>query len=570
MSYESKSIRDTIDELNRTYFLPAIQREFVWEPERIERLFDSIMGDYPIGSFLFWKVKEENKNDWTCYIFIHNYDEEHPHNDVANLSGVNKDIYLILDGQQRLTSLNVGLRGSYRYFYYRWRKQVLHLNLLKPIGKSEIDPEELEYEFEFRDNTDTQEPEKELWYKVGRILDYEDSEDAKTAIESEISHLDQERQSNARKLVGQLHSRIHTYKLINYYEEKSQDYDKVVQVFIRANTGGKQLEYADILLSTATAKWKNLNAREEIEKFTDNINATGPGYSFGKDFVLKGCLYLTDGLPIKYQVKNFNKPNLEKIEANWLTITKGLEDSVKLISRYGFSNKNITSTNALLPIAYYLSRHSRQNYIDSSDRQDVKNQNKIQQWLISVLLKNAFGGSSDTSLENLRKELIAINDYTTFQPGRLSAALGITSDFSSDEILKILNHGYGTRYSYLVLSLLYPDRDWKGNNHHEDHIFPKSEFTQAKLRSRKYDDPTIEKYLSHYNTVLNLQLLTPSENQEKNAKDFDAWISTRDQNFKTRHTIPAMDSYSYDKFLEFIEKRRVMFEDKFKSVLILT
>ena len=87
MSYESKSIRDTIDELNRTYFLPAIQREFVWEPERIERLFDSIMGDYPIGSFLFWKVKEENKNDWTCYIFIHNYDEEHPHNDVEEHAG---------------------------------------------------------------------------------------------------------------------------------------------------------------------------------------------------------------------------------------------------------------------------------------------------------------------------------------------------------------------------------------------------------------------------------------------------------------------------------------------------
>jgi len=568
MSYESKSIRDAVDELNRTYYLPAIQREFVWEPERIERLFDSIMGDYPIGSFLFWKVKEENKNDWTCYLFASNYDEEHPHNDIANLSGINKDVYLILDGQQRLTALNVGLRGSYRYFYYRWRKQVLHLNLLKPIWKNEIDPEELEYQFEFRDNGDTQDPEQELWYRVGRILDSEDSEEAKTAIENEIRHLNQEQQSNARKLVGRLHSRIHTYKLVNYHEEKSQDYDKVVQVFIRANTGGKTLEYSDILLSTATAKWKNLNAREEVERSTDNINAIGPGYDFGKDFVLKGSLYLTDGLPIKYQIKNFNKPNLEKIESNWHVITKGLEDSVRLVSRYGFSSKNITSTIALLPIAYYLSRLNRHNYIDSSALQDVRNQNTIQKWLISVLLKNVFGSSSDTNLENLRKELIAINDYSAFEPDQLNAKLGVPSAFSSEEIAKILDYSYGTRYSYLVLSLLFPGRDWKGNVHHEDHIFPKSEFTRAKLRSRGYDNPTIEEYLSRYNAISNLQLLTPSENQEKNAQDFSSWIVTRDSNFKTRHMIPIMDSYGYDEFLEFIEKRRIMLSERLKSALV--
>jgi len=159
-----------------------------------------------------------------------------------------------------------------------------------------------------------------------------------------------------------------------------------------------------------------------------------------------------------------------------------------------------------------------------------------------------------------------INDYTTFKPNQLNTKLGVTSEFSSDEILKILDYAYGTKYSYLVLSLLYPDRDWKGNVHHEDHIFPKSEFTRAKLRNRRYDDSTIDNYLSRYNTVLNLQLLTPSENQEKSAQDFDSWISTRDQNFKTRHLIPDMNSYSYDKFLDFIEKRKALFEEKLRSV----
>jgi len=265
MSYESKSIRDAVvDEINKTYFLPAIQREFVWNPYRIEKLFDSIMGDYPISSFLFWKIKEENKKDWISYNFIRNYDRENPHNVESNLSGINKDIYLILDGQQRLSSLNIGLRGSYRYFYYRWRKTELFLNLLKPIGKNEDNPEELEYQFQFRESQRATNPDRELWYKVGRILDFMDSEDAKSDIKNEIAHLTDQQQEDARKLIGRFHARIHTCKFINYYEEKSQDYDKVVEIFIRANTGGKPLEYSDILLSTATSKWRTLNARDEI------------------------------------------------------------------------------------------------------------------------------------------------------------------------------------------------------------------------------------------------------------------------------------------------------------------
>jgi uncharacterized protein with ParB-like and HNH nuclease domain len=60
MGYRSESIAATIKALNDQYFLPAIQREFVWEPEKIISLFDSIMRGYPISSFLFWQLKEES------------------------------------------------------------------------------------------------------------------------------------------------------------------------------------------------------------------------------------------------------------------------------------------------------------------------------------------------------------------------------------------------------------------------------------------------------------------------------------------------------------------------------
>ena len=566
MSYESKSIRDAIEEVNRTYFLPAIQREFVWDTYRVEKLFDSVMGDYPISSFLFWKVKEENKKDWVSYEFLRNYDQEKPHNIEADLSGVNRDIYLVLDGQQRLTGLNIGLRGSYRYFYYRWRKTELYLNLLKPLGRNEENPEELEFQFQFKESPQSDNPDNELWYKVGRILDFMDSEDAKSDIKNEIKNLDEQKRENAKKLVGRLHARVHTYKLVNYYEEKSQEYDKVVEVFIRANTGGKTLEYSDILLSTATAKWKNLNARDEIYNFTDDINTIGVGYNFGKDFVLKGCLYLTEGLPIQYKVGNFTRSNLEKIENNWLSIKYSIENTIRLISKFGFNNKNITAAMALLPIAFYLIKLNKNNYINSSDREDVANQAAIQKWLILVLLKNSFGGSSDTTLNNLRSELISISDYSKFPFVELYKKLGIGASFTDEELENLLSMNYRTKYSFLILSLLYPDRDWKDSNYHEDHIYPKSFFTTAKLRARGYDEKNINKYQKHFNTILNLQLLTDSENIEKNATDFDSWIATRDSNFKSRHSIPNIKSYQFDNFIDFINEREKILQSKLKSI----
>jgi len=72
----------------------------------------------------------------------------------------------------------------------------------------------------------------------------------------------------------------------------------------------------------------------------------------------------------------------------------------------------------------------------------------------------------------------------------------------------------------LILSLLYPDRDWKDTAFHQDHVFPTSEFSVRGLRKRGYDDEKIEQYQSVFNTVLNLELLTDTENLSKNSTPF--------------------------------------------------
>lgn len=565
MSYQNITIRNLItDKIGRNTFLPAIQREYVWSTYQVEKLFDSLMCGYPISSFLLWRIREENKKEWISYDFIRDFDEEKPHNHEANLDGVNQDIFLVLDGQQRITSLNIGLKGSYRYFYRKWRKTRLYLNLL--WNHDTDNPEELTYQFLFKEDDQpiprTDYPQ--FWYRVGDILNYDDISETIDSIETRLSSYTREEIGQARRIITKLYSVINVSEVINYYEEKSDNYDKVLEIFIRTNTGGQKLEYSDILLSTATAKWKELNAREEINSFTDEINKIGVGYNFGKDFVMKGAMYLTEDLPIQYKLSSFTQSNLEKIEDHWDTTKDAIRNAVLLISRYGFNDKNLVTRLALLPIAQYLRNIGNKNYISSSKIEDVKDQNNILKWLIFIILKNGLGGSSDTKLTQMRK--IVDEKYDRFPYAELNKEMLIESSFNDMELESLLQTKYATRYSYLILSLLYPGRDWKDKTFNEDHIFPQTEFQRKKLKARGYDDERIEKYLASFNSIANLELLDDSENKVKNAKPFEEWLSDRDDNFKERHHIPQMEDYSFDNFLDFIEERKVLLLDCLRRI----
>jgi len=566
MEYIPVRVSDVIRQVNRDIYLPAIQREFVWGTDRIERLFDSIMADFPIGSFLYWKLEQKNKDEWPVYEFIRDFDGESPHNAPANMAGITKDITLVLDGQQRITSLLIGLKGSYRYFYYRWRKTRLYLNLLKPPTPNDDNPEELAYAFAFRESGEPWGDSPQCWYPVGRILDFEDAEDAKADMRPKLAGLTDDQRDNANKLIGRLHNRIHTTLVGNYYQEKSQDYDKVLQVFVRANSAGQPLEYSDLLLATATAKWETLDARSEIHDFTDSLNSIGTGYGFGKDFVLKASLYLTENLPIQYKVKNFSRSNLRKIEGNWGNIKEALATTVRLISRFGFSTKNVVAPLGLLPIALYLLKRGNWAFDTSSKAEDAEAQIAIRKWFVFATLKNAFGGSSDTTLARLRELLNANGSSAPFPAEGLYRALGIEPRFNDAEVDRILGYAYQGRYTNLVLSLLYPDRDWKDAIFHEDHIFPQSEFSVRGLRKRKYSDKTIDVYMSRFNTLCNLELLTESENLSKNATPFDEWIKTRDEAFRKRHLIPTLPDYSFDSFEQFCQARSDLIVPVLKSL----
>lgn len=579
------TIKDAIDRIHKKqYLLPAIQREFVWTTEQIERLFDSIMRGYPINSFLFWNVENENIKNYEFYEFLRDFHErDHKNNPKADLSGEGKDITAILDGQQRLTSLYIGLRGTYASKDARKRKinnlaytpRKLCLNL---FGTPEN--EELEYEFSFLDEKQRSlEDEKCLWIVLGDILNIQSPEQVYMYV-SQIKYFatykgDSEKYKYyfdiAMKNVSKLFYEINVNKIINYYEEKNESLDKVLDIFVRVNSGGTPLSRSDLLLSVATATWEEKDAREEVTSLVKEINNIGDGFSFDKDFILKSSLTLLD-MDMALKVNNFNQATMQTIEKNWDTIKKSILLTVQLVSKFGYDQQKLTSANALIPIAYYLFKIGNPDNFDVSGKFE-EDRRSIFKWLGIVLLKRLFSGQPDNVLRPMREVIsknysqFPLNEIIQKQRGDTKTLL-----FDQDEINNIIKYEYGKPYTYSALAFLYPTFDHR-NRFHLDHIFPKKLFTWKELKQRGIDEDLIQEYLDNFNSLVNIQLLEGVINQEKSGKDFNDWLLEKYPNneerinFLKRHLIPSEIDLQLNNFLEFVKLRKQLIMDELSKLL---
>ena len=216
------------------YVLPAIQREFVWDAEQIEKLFDSLLRGYPIGSFLFWDVEPEHLGEFQFYRFMDNYHQRDlKRNLPINLKGRPTSVRAVLDGQQRLTALSIGLRGWYaeKLPYYRWDsdhafpKRRLYLNLLGPAE----DDIEFRYDFKMLREKDVESAdESKFWFLVGDILEFDDFEEIiDYCLDHDLMHGGSKFPHHT---LVELWRVIKEKPLINFFLEEQQDLDKVLNM----------------------------------------------------------------------------------------------------------------------------------------------------------------------------------------------------------------------------------------------------------------------------------------------------------------------------------------------------
>lgn len=563
----------------KKYLLPSIQREFVWGVEQISKLFDSLMRDYPIGSFLFWEVEKEKSKEFVFYEFLRDYHQQtNRHNEKANLNG-SENVTAILDGQQRLTSIYIALKGTYAYKLpnKRWDNKLaypvrkLYLNLL-----SEAEETEYLYNFDFLTEDEASEnDDTHHWFPVGKILDIKEQSDVNEyLIEHDLSsNADKEKAKFANRTLFKLYSIIHVNPTISFYQEKSQELDKVLNIFIRVNSGGTPLSYSDLLLSFASAQWDKKDAREEINKAVDETNEIGRGFNISKDFVLKACLVLCDFNDISFKVDNFNRTNMMKIQDEWDNITKAIRDAVRLISSFGFSRENITSNNLIIPIAYYLKHIGLPDNFEVSNR-TTADRIAIKKWFVRSLLKRVFSFSPDGVLNPVRA-LIKQNGDSGFPFEKIVERFKGTNRtllFTEEDISNLLYSKYSHGDTLIIMSILYPWADMR-NNFHVDHMYPKSAFTVKRLEKRGITGDAIQFYMDNYNYLGNLQLLEAIPNIEKSAMDFGEWMERyvpqeARGDYKKKHLIPTDISLGFDNFEEFFEAReRLIYNALFEELV---
>jgi hypothetical protein len=432
------------------------------------------------------------------------------------------------------------------------------------------------YDFDFLTPEEASEnDDNHHWFPVGKILDFKEYGDVnKYLIKHDLlSVSDKGKAEFANSTLFKLHSVIHTIPSISFYQEKSQELDKVLNIFIRVNSGGTPLSYSDLLLSFASAQWDTKDAREEINKAVDEINEIGRGFSINKDFILKTCLVLCGFPDISFKVDNFNRTNMMKIQDEWGDITKAIRDAVRLISSFGFSRENITSNNLIIPIAYYLKHIGLPDNFEVSGK-TTEDRISIKKWFVRALLKRVFSFAPDGVLNPIR-HLIKEPGKSGFPFEQIVDRFKGTNRsllFTEEDISNLLDAKYGHGDTLILMSVLYPWADMR-NNFHVDHMYPKSAFTLRRLKKRGIKGDAIQFCMDNYNFLGNLQLLEATPNLEKSNMDFDKWIKKcvpeeTQADYKKKHLIPADVDLAFDNFKEFFEAREKLIHDALLEKLV--
>ena len=561
--------------------LPAIQREFVWNEQKIAALFDSLMRDYPIGGFLYWRVSDETVNEHTFYGFIRDYDQRPPNNFCPRLQEIapSDSRYAVLDGQQRLTSLNIGLRGSHTVkLPNKWwdnpdafPKRFLYLDLRKAdpdaneSGSEDETGETENFVFRFR-TPDQAAAENEAgrgWMRVSDALGLRETTD----VIEYIGKAGIGRDTDALAILSRIHEVVHVHGVISPFVEPDQSIDRVMNIFIRVNAQGEPLSFADLLLSQATAAWsasdegEAVDAREEIRSFNEHLNRADHRFDFKRDQIMKACLVLTDASSVRFQIENFKREQMLRIRDEWPEIKRSLDLAASLLDQFGLTAVNLNVRSVIHPLAYYI-KHRELDTSYLTAKGSEADRDNIRRWVVRSLLRQGIWGSGlDTLLTRLRA---AIKEHggAGFPVAAIEQTMGeVGKSLAFDEaaVEGLLRVRYRDRNCFPLLSLIYPS----GNTllRHVDHVYPQTAFTRAKLTKLGLATEQVEWMLAAAQEIPNLQLLTPGDNESKGGRFPEPWLASAYPDDGPRAAVAAFHHFgevgdSLAGFAEFFEQRR--------------
>ncbi|SDZ11769.1 Uncharacterized conserved protein, contains ParB-like and HNH nuclease domains [Proteiniborus ethanoligenes] len=543
---------------NGKYVMPAFQRQYVWSMEQVEKLWDSILLDYPIATFLFWHVDDDNVT-WDTYFCNFLYEvtfDNRKQADTVNYElsniNVNQTDTAVLDGQQRLTSLFLSLFGNafIRQKYARRKNSGgIVTKLLIELNKNKITVDEEEYnskkyDIKFSEKVGKLSPTQ---FEIKNILEqkFQDDSTRDKAIEEAIFNVPADSKDYARNILNKLYNKIFVEKLIRYTEIHDMKQDDALEMFVRFNSGGKALRKSEITMSILEAYWPS--AKTEFGKLlVDSYEG------FGSDFIIRSALMIY-GDVVK---SNISKNIAEELKNNWSEFKKALKNLESTLKEIKIGVSRFASSwNVLLPIIYFI-------YYNPEYRNNLDG---IRAYLIRAVLFTYFQSGTTGKLQQM-KSRINENDYEiTVDMLNQMNDLRVTEGKIED----ILNEEKGSRVAGEALYFL--SLDWRNTHfkYEQDHLHPFERFDGNKPISVSMED--WRKWRGNRNRLANLHLLEGRSNASKSDMrlvDYynDMNVEQR-ADFHRQSFIPEGISLELEKFEEFYEARKAILTGKIRELL---
>ena len=538
------------------YVMPAFQRQFEWDMSRIEKLWDSILLDYPISTFLFWKVDQNNITADTYFCeFIHKiqFDSRKMPDDV-NFKTITIDTNItdiaILDGQQRLTSLFITLFGDTVIRPKNARKSsgnCIVTKLLIELDKNRVEIDEeynnKKYDISFTTKVGKLSPTQ---FELKNILNdnFKDISKRENAIEQATRFVSSNSKDYAKEILRKLCKKIYEERLIRYTEIIDMNQDDALEMFIRFNNGGKRLLKSEITMSIFEAYWPR--SRTQIGKLLSDKYQ-----KFGTDFIVRTALMLY-GDVIKSTI---NKKVAENLKNEWDNFKDMLHKLECLLTSWKIDiSRFANSWNVLIPLAYSI--YYNPEYME--------NEKPMKAYLIRAILFGYFRSGTTSKLQQMKSNINHFDFSITYEMLDQIYELKVTNYKIEDIVLA----EKGSRVAGEVL--YYLGINWiKDLPYEQDHLHPTARFDESKPIKVSFED--WRNWRSMRNQLPNVHLLYGRENASKGEMSLLDYYNEMDVNeqekFNQKAFIPQDVSLSIDEFGAFFEKRKKILIDKIKELL---
>jgi len=511
MSYKPRTLFRMVEEINKSLFLPHIQRPFVWEEEQMLRLFDSLMRNYPIQTLLFWRTKDEIKARRFMDQVAWDADLSDFYEPNMTKAGIEK--VFVLDGQQRLQTLYAIFFGAITspdnqraeaYFDITSGLAPDEQGLMYGLQFSKASLTLPWYRVADVIGKDTQKNAEELADQINEALDALES--AKLLEQQGSAQEAKAREKRVRRNMSQLVSLLREEKHFWIQEldgvANEFPYRRVLDIFVRVNSGGTKLDSSDLMFAAMKEGWAEIE--QVIEETTELLSGTN--LKFDKTFPLK-CLLVAHGRGAEASPEKFTGVDgerlLDDMNAGW----DRAEDAFHQLRDFMqhdlkvYADKVIRSYNSFIPLFDYLYHNPKPSEPSRAHMRAYHYKAQLFGW---------YSQSTDTVVNTLHSIVC--------KPWPIGFPLHEVSDYfgkrgNQTELTRV--HLNETRLRFILLNLVYVDQigsspfdvKFKGNDPHVDHIYP-----QSALRTK------LGLYSADINHLGNFRFVGATDNIRKRAE----------------------------------------------------